>query len=50
LTSKEVCENHLSQFFAQKSQKFYSDGITVLPKKMAEDGRTKPYIFSLINI
>jgi len=27
LISKEACENHLSQFFAQKSQKFYSDEI-----------------------
>jgi len=24
LTSKEICGNHLSQFFAQKLQKFYS--------------------------
>jgi len=30
LTSKVACENHLSQFFAQKSQKFYRDRITVL--------------------
>jgi len=26
-------ENYLSQFFAQKSQKFYGDGIIVLPQK-----------------
>ena len=31
--SKEACENHLVQFFAQKSQKFYSDGIMILPEK-----------------
>ena len=33
LASKEACENHLVQFFAQKSQKSYSDGIMVLPEK-----------------
>lgn len=33
LTSKEACENYLSQFFAQKSQKFYTDGIMALPEK-----------------
>lgn len=33
LESKEDCANHLDQFFAQKSQNFYSDGIMVLPKK-----------------
>jgi len=33
LISKEACKNHLLQFFAQKSQKFYSDGIMVLLKK-----------------
>ena len=33
LDSKEACENHLVQFFAQKSQKFYSDGIMILPEK-----------------
>lgn len=33
LTSKEACENHLSQFLAQKTQKFYSDGIMILPQK-----------------
>jgi len=32
LTSKES-ENHLLQFFTQKSQKFYIDGIIVLPQK-----------------
>ena len=29
LASKEACENHLAQFFPQKSQKFYSDGIII---------------------
>ena len=33
LASKETCKNHLVQFFAQKSQKFYSDGIMILPEK-----------------
>jgi len=33
LISKEACENHLSWFFAQKSQKFYIDGIIVLSEK-----------------
>ena len=33
LASREACENHLSQFFAQKSHKFYSDGIMVLPQR-----------------
>ncbi|XP_061722930.1 histone-lysine N-methyltransferase SETMAR-like [Cydia pomonella] len=33
LVSKEACENHLVQFFAQKPQKFYSDGIMILPEK-----------------
>ena len=33
LASKEACENHLVQFFARKSQKFYSDGIMILPEK-----------------
>jgi len=32
LASKEACEN-LKQFFNQKSQKFYRDGITALPQK-----------------
>jgi len=32
LISKEVCENHLLQFFVQKSQNFYGDGIMVLLK------------------
>ncbi|KOC71240.1 hypothetical protein WH47_00920, partial [Habropoda laboriosa] len=27
------CENHLIQFFNKKPQKFYSDGIMVLPEK-----------------
>ncbi|KOC62227.1 Histone-lysine N-methyltransferase SETMAR, partial [Habropoda laboriosa] len=33
LISKEACENHLSRFFAQKPQKFYTDGIMILPGK-----------------
>ena len=33
LASKETCENHLVQFFAKKSQKFYNDEIMVLPEK-----------------
>ena len=33
LASKEACENHLVQFFAQKSQKFDSAGIMILPEK-----------------
>ena len=33
LASREACENHLSQFFAQKSRKFYTDGIMALPEK-----------------
>ena len=33
LASKEGCKNHLIQFFAQKSQKFYSDEIMILPEK-----------------
>ena len=33
LASKEACEDHLDQFFAKKSQKFYSDGIMILPEK-----------------
>ena len=33
LASKEACENHLNQFFDQKPQKFYRDGIMVLPQK-----------------
>ena len=32
-SSKEASENHFVQFFAQKSQKFYSDGIMILPEK-----------------
>ena len=31
LASKEACENHLV-VFAQKSRKFYSDGIIILPE------------------
>lgn len=33
LSSKEDCEKHLNFFFENKPQKFYSDGIMVLPKK-----------------
>ena len=33
LSLKEACENHLVQFSVQKSQKFYSDGIMILPEK-----------------
>jgi len=33
LASKKACENHLKQFFDQKPQKFYRDGIMVLPQK-----------------
>jgi len=33
LASKEACENRLKQFFDQKPQKFYCDGIMVLPQK-----------------
>lgn len=33
LVSKETCKNHMSRFFYQKLQKFYSDGIMVLPEK-----------------
>ncbi|KAG5308006.1 SETMR methyltransferase, partial [Acromyrmex insinuator] len=33
LASKETCENHLKQFFDQKPQKFYRDGIIGLPQK-----------------
>jgi len=33
LTSKEACENYLKQFFDQKLQKFYRDGIMALPQK-----------------
>ena len=33
LASRDACENHLIQFFTQKSQKFYSDGIIILTEK-----------------
>jgi len=46
VTLKETCENHLSQFFAQKSQKFYAIMTT---SKIAEGDRTKRHIFDLIN-
>jgi len=48
LISKEACENHLSQFFAQKSQKFYSNGIMVLSQKWQKMVK-KWHIFDLIN-
>ncbi|EGI62126.1 Histone-lysine N-methyltransferase SETMAR, partial [Acromyrmex echinatior] len=32
LASKQICENHLKQFFDQK-QKFYRDGIMAVPQK-----------------
>ena len=34
LASKEACENHFIQFFNQKPQKFYTDGIMALPEKL----------------
>ena len=37
LASKEACKDHLVQFFAQKPQKFYSDGIMILPEKWQKD-------------
>ena len=33
LALKEACDYHLFQFFAQKSQKLYSDRIMILPEK-----------------
>lgn len=33
MTSREDCKKYLVQFFDQKSQKFYSDGIMALPDK-----------------
>ena len=33
LASREACENYLSQFFAEKPQKFYTDGIMSLEEK-----------------
>jgi len=45
LTSKETCENHLSRFFVQKSQKFYFDGIIALSEKWH---RSKRHILRLI--
>jgi len=32
LVSKEAYKNHLKQFFNQKPQKFYRDGIMALPQ------------------
>jgi len=48
LTSKKAYENHLSQFFAQKSQKFYSYEIIVLSQKWQKMNK-KRHIFILIN-
>ncbi|KAJ0172860.1 hypothetical protein K1T71_011036 [Dendrolimus kikuchii] len=36
LTSREDCQNHLSQFFDQKPQNFYSNGITSFTYEMAK--------------
>ncbi|KAJ0177351.1 hypothetical protein K1T71_007360 [Dendrolimus kikuchii] len=33
LTSREDCQNHLSLFFDQKPQNFYSNGITSIPTR-----------------
>ena len=33
LASKEACKNHFVQFFAQKSQEFYTDGFIILLEK-----------------
>ena len=33
LASREACKNHSIQFFNQKPQKFYTDGIMALPEK-----------------
>ncbi|XP_049307894.1 histone-lysine N-methyltransferase SETMAR-like isoform X2 [Bactrocera dorsalis] len=33
LDSREACENYLKQFFAEKPEKFYTDGIMTLPEK-----------------
>jgi len=50
LTLKEVCENHLSQFFVQKSQKFYDDKIMVFISKMIEGDRTKHIWFNKLHL
>jgi len=49
-TSKEACENHLSSknFFAQKSQKFYSDGIMFLPQKWQKVEQNDTYLINFI--
>ena len=45
LALKEACENPLVQFFAQKSQKFYSDGIVILLEKWQKViDQNSPYI------
>ena len=45
LASNEASENHLVQFFAQKSQKFYSDGIMILPEKWQKVIDQKQHIY-----
>lgn len=35
------CKGHLSQFFMQKQQKFYSDEITPLSEETIEDYRIR---------
>ena len=42
--SLEDCKRHLEQFFAQKDNKFWEDGIMKLPEKMAEGSGTKGWI------
>ena len=39
--SLEDCKRHLEQFFAQKDNMFWEDGIMKLPEKMAEGSGTK---------
>ena len=46
LVSKEACENHMSQFFDQKPQKFYSDGIMALPEKWQKVIENGAYVIS----
>jgi len=49
LTSKEACEN-LLQFFVQKSQKFYSDGIMVLPQNGRKWSKTAHIWFNKFHL
>ncbi|KAJ0176178.1 hypothetical protein K1T71_008352 [Dendrolimus kikuchii] len=44
LTSREDCQNHLSQFFDQKPQNFYSNGITSLPTRWQKPKMYKRYV------